>query len=928
MIPPSATPALLRAALLSLLTAGLPLAAQSTAGLQLRVLDAEGRPLPDLDLRIESLDRAEQRHLRTDSQGRAAASGFIPGTYCVRAASGSLTLRLRADERAQATLRLGPAEALVSVEASPLRAETSSVSIQTALLAEEIQRLPFAPHRYVEQALLAPGIGPSGKPEPVVLGSMLDANLYLVDGVPTNLPSTGRFGLNLSGEVLDSQVITTGGHKAEVGFAPGGAFSLVTRSGTNTFQGALFGSRIWRGLNARPDGTKVNTPDERATDATEWGFSVGGPLLRDRLLFFVCFDRQIHSLDFENVAPFGAQPHRRSQGEDRSYRFAKLTWIASPSHRVEFSYIGDPVRQTSFDTAGDSTLKDTQMRDRTRGGDSYLLKHVGLLGACATWENTLGLHRSRFVFTPQTFDAGPFREQLDAPGRESFGRAAEERAESIRNLILRSTWTLQLGRHLAKAGFQGQRSDYTLAYRRPSGGESYLDRAAGGAGPAEGLLLQIRQGLTRLHGTDFGYGSADSLTTPSPVDGLLVDGRASYLFQRTLAECTAYGQPLTQVFLGLFLQDDWQVDGHWQLNLGLRLDRVRLDGEDGRRLYAQTLISPRLGLSWDPAADGSTRVFLYAGRIYSPPAPGSLTAAGATTGGPPTEQQVWIPSLGAWRTWQATGVQGVRNVAVADLSAPRTDLYQLGTERLQTLPGLGAWALHGVLTRKRVRNLIDTYDPAWGYLPDLEALANAALGKKVVANLSGLRRDFWGIDLSAHRQFEGGHHLQLSYSQGDLRGNSEVGNVASSSGKGTGFAQIPSLREDYRQARYEGPLNESVKHTYKAFGAARLPGDLELSGTFVHRSGLRYSPLLLSSKENVLAPGAHRGERELPPASSLDLSLAHVRRVGKAYVRLAVDVFNLLNQQPMTVVNNVGGAFTPGNHQQPRVWQATFRVSF
>ncbi len=909
---------------LPLLLAALPSLAQTTAALRLKVLDAEGRPAVRATVVLTAVDRGEQRRLVTDARGEAFAAGLLPGSYRIQ----GQVIRLRADERAELTVRSGEAAATVVVEDSPLRTETSSVGVQTSFRMEDLERLPFAPKRYVENAALVPGITPSGKPEPVVLGSMLDGNAFMVDGMPTNLSSSGRFGMNISSEILESQTLTTGGHKAEVGFAPGGVYGLVTRSGSNRFEGALFGSRIWRGLNSRPHAGEVNMPDERPTDAAEWGLSLGGPLVKDRLFFFGAFNRQLTSLDFENIAPFGAAPHRRSLEEDRSYRFLKLTWLASENQRLELAWFGDPVTQRGFDGVSDSRVKDEQIGDRDRGGNSFLLKHAMVVGASAAWENTLGLHRTTFHWYPATPEAGPSRAQLDAPGKEAFGTYPTEREEHVENLSLRSEVTLHAGSHQLKGGFQGLRSSFTLAYKRPSLGLSYLDRAAGGPGPTAGDLDQIRAGLLALHGTDFGYGAADSLATPSPVSGLLLDDRASYLYQRTRSDLGSYGDPLRQILLGLYLQDDWRIGERLTLNLGLRLDRAEVEGEDGRSLVRLTLLSPRLGASLDPGADGRSRIFVYAGRIYSPPTPGALAAAGATRGGPAQTRDVWIPALGDWRTFQATGIQGVKNVAIADLQAPETWLYQAGAERMFTLPWIGTWVAEAVATWKRTTDLVDTYNPAYGYLPELDALANASAGRKVIANLPGLRRTFGGFDLTLHRRFEGGHRIQFSYSYGDLQGNTEVGSVATASGKDTGFAAIPSLREDYRLDRSWGPLNEQVRHVLKSFGSLALPARFELSWAFQMRSGLRYSRLVALGGDNILAPGATRGDQQLPRVTTLDLAISHHLRVGPVTWRWAVDLLNATNQQPLVSVANVGPAVAAGNHLQPRVWQLSIRASF
>lgn len=905
------------------------LLAQSTAALRVQVRDASGRPLAGHRVLVESLDRGDQRVLVTDRTGQAGASGLVPGRYRVQGRD----LLLRADELAQLQLTGGEAAATVAVEASPFRSETSSVGHQTRLDAEVLDRLPLGSARYVENSYLAPGITPSGKPEPVVLGSMLDANAFQVDGMSTNLSSTGRFGLNLSTEIIESQVMTTGGHKAEVGFASGAVYNLVTKSGGNQVQGSAFASLIARGLNARPDAGKASFPEERPTSAREVGFSLGGPLMKDRLFYFLAWNRQRFDLDFDNVQPVGSsRPRRRTQAEDRDYRFLKLTWMATPNHRLEASWFGDPVFQGNFDAAGNPAFKDEQLPDRTRGGNSFLLRHVGVFGEHVTWETTLGLHRTAFEWTPASPEAGPSRRQLDAPFSESFGQYPEERLEEVRNLTLKSEVSILRGGHRIKAGFQGLWSDFTRAYLRPSGGLAYTDRAAGGSGPSAGDLAAIRAGLAAFNGGNtFNYANGDSLLTPSPVSGLLVGGRLSYLYQRTLSDLASYGNPLRSRFLGLFAQDDWQLDPRWTLNLGLRADKVQVEGEDGARLYGETLVSPRLGVTLDPSGRGDARVFLYAGRIFSPLAPGSLRPAGASTDGPSTVRQVWIPSAGDWRTYAEAGVAVPRTLGLGgNLRAPRTDLVQLGAERLVPLPGLGTWILEAVATHKRTTDLVDTYNPAWGYLQpsDLGLAAFPAGGLRVIANLPGLQRSYKGIDLVARRTFEGGHQVQVSYTRSDLRGNSEVGGVAAASATNTTFAQIPSLRQDYRQGAYDGLLNEHIGHFLKAWGTASLPWGLEGSAFLQVRSGLRYSRLVKASGDNVLEPGASRGSEQLPWMRTLDLSLSRAWKAGRTTLRASVEVFNVTDAQPLIYINNVAPAYTPGNHLQPRVVQVSLRAGF
>jgi hypothetical protein len=103
---------------------------------------------------------------------------------------------------------------------------------------------------------------------------------------------------------------------------------------------------------------------------------------------------------------------------------------------------------------------------------------------------------------------------------------------------------------------------------------------------------------------------------------------------------------------------------------------------------------------------------------------------------------------------------------------------------------------------------------------------------------------------------------------------------------------------------------------------------MEIAGILVVRSGLRYGPLAAVAGDNVLVMGASRGERELPRVAALDFSIAKVLRLGRLQARIAVEVLNAGNAQPMIWVNNVGAAATPGNHLQPRTFQFVARLGF
>ena len=122
-------------------------------------------------------------------------------------------------------------------------------------------------------------------------------NAYTVDGVVTNSVVNGSARQNAAFEYLQEVQVKTTGIPAEYGGALGGVVSAVTKSGGNTFQGEGHYYYFGSGLSAAPvkrlvldpsdDQTVSYFQDEKEPDHnSEFGGSLGGPIIRDRLFFF------------------------------------------------------------------------------------------------------------------------------------------------------------------------------------------------------------------------------------------------------------------------------------------------------------------------------------------------------------------------------------------------------------------------------------------------------------------------------------------------------------------------------------------------------------------------------------------------------------------------------------------------------------------
>src|SRR6185369_66309 len=112
-------------------------------------------------------------------------------------------------------------------------------------------------------------------------------NSFVVDGVSANDDAADLTGTYYSEEVIDQFQVVTSGGIAEFGRASGGVVNILTKSGTNDLRGSLYG--FFR--NQRFDARNPIAPTKDLLTQAQYGFTLGGPLHRDRTFFFTNFEQ-------------------------------------------------------------------------------------------------------------------------------------------------------------------------------------------------------------------------------------------------------------------------------------------------------------------------------------------------------------------------------------------------------------------------------------------------------------------------------------------------------------------------------------------------------------------------------------------------------------------------------------------------------------
>ena len=281
--------------------AGHPVAAQTTDAAILGVAkDSGGAPLAEVTVEARNTATGFIARSTTNNAGRFALLQLpLGGPYIVTARrigyrpSQYRAVTLGLGDRVDVTFSLVPGvvelEQLVATSDS-LDERASRVGANTRFDADQLAAMPTVNRNFTDLSALAPTIGPQQS----VGGGRWTATNYTIDGAQAkNMLRSGENGagpFTISLEAVQEFEVNTNVYDVSQGRAGGGTVSAATRSGTNTFAGSVFAFHRDASLGASSD-FLGRSRDERDFSTTQWGASAGGPILKNRLLFFAAFER-------------------------------------------------------------------------------------------------------------------------------------------------------------------------------------------------------------------------------------------------------------------------------------------------------------------------------------------------------------------------------------------------------------------------------------------------------------------------------------------------------------------------------------------------------------------------------------------------------------------------------------------------------------
>lgn len=289
-----------------------PTYAQKTTGaVNGRVTGPTGAAVANASVVLKSSTAGFAHVVATNEQGEYQFEEVPNGVYDLEISSPTfkpfvshhVPVNVASTARVDARLQSGSVAETISVTATDIQVQTDSGALGNVIDGAQVKELPLNGRSFVELTQLSPGVSRANNFDSKnkgeqgvdfsVNGNPTTNNLFLVDGANDNDVGSNRTILIYpSNEAIAEFKMLTNSYGPEYGQASGAVITIVTRGGANDFHGSAFYSGRNDALAAYSyfaarnagKGRPLNGKDKLRRN--DWGYSIGGPIKRDKLFFF------------------------------------------------------------------------------------------------------------------------------------------------------------------------------------------------------------------------------------------------------------------------------------------------------------------------------------------------------------------------------------------------------------------------------------------------------------------------------------------------------------------------------------------------------------------------------------------------------------------------------------------------------------------
>jgi hypothetical protein len=881
-----------------------------------RVTDEGGGALPGVTVSVSNPDTGFSRSTITAADGSYFFPSIPAGTYSIDAelsgfasvTTQKVELNVSSERDVNISLKQAAVKEQITVTAQAPLIETTP-AVGAVISQREIQNLPLNGRQFANLGSLAPGTSLSVNSDPTKPGQLTIAlnggsgrNVnFLVDGGDNTDDTIGGALQNYNIEAVQEFNIQTQQYKAEYGRTTGGVLTVVTKTGTNTFQGSAYEFYRDKSLNERTESERLNSAGKSPYRRDQYGASFGGPIVKDRAHFFITGERTNRNTNYL-IDTGGVYANLDGTAVPTPFKDDLLTAKATGDiNAKQFLQVRYGYQKNSDKYGASPVVLPSALGTITNNYHSMLAGH--------TWQ------LSGNKFNELLFQSTHFKNSISADSNDptllyKSGVAVGQSVNAPQSTVQHKrqfkddfSWSQNLG---------AMRHDFKV-------GANYID---------EPVL-----------GGDFSTGTAGQYTLAgdaqgSPVTDITIFG--GFFGDKT---------PVKQY--NYYVQDDVTVSKNLTLNVGVRYDLWKgfdLDQRSNpiwKTLSAQTKYNeaylkdfqggkggqlendtnnwgPRIGFTWDMHGDSKNIVRGGAGRYFDFPYTNATilfpSAAVQSNYGViynfHDDAGIKNPNGTFFQPGQplppnqlpAADIPPPNEIASPTLATPYSDQISLGYS-WQVNPWLGVNIDGSHIEYKDIpyRFRGNPIDPTTG------VRRFPAFGSFRVWYGNG-RAKYNGLNLSGHARLGEKFELQGFYTLSHATGNVLAG---ADEFRLTAADYQPDFRtvRDQSANPYNpqcsfcfGPLNTDARHRATLSGLYRAPWDLSVSGIYRYRSATPYTEwngldlngdgYALDLPAGVSHVNARRGES----FSQLDVRLAKGFRFGGNFgFELIGEVFNLLN---------------------------------
>ncbi len=275
-----------------------------TGSLVGHIEDINGSAIAGARIIVTEINRNTTREVMTNEEGNFSINSVDPGVYRIEIEQTNfkkfvrerVEVAINTTVRADATLEAGGISEVVQITGDQVQLKTDRADVSGQITNQQTTNLPLSLDRNYQSALeTIPGVSepatvgssfgnPNGSLISRINGQNERYNNFQLDGTINNQTNViSQTAIVPPAEAIEVVDVSTNSYDAEQGRAAGGVVNVQVRSGTNNLRGSLFIYNTNSYFKAR---NTLSTIEQPNTNLTQYGFTIGGPIIKDKTFFF------------------------------------------------------------------------------------------------------------------------------------------------------------------------------------------------------------------------------------------------------------------------------------------------------------------------------------------------------------------------------------------------------------------------------------------------------------------------------------------------------------------------------------------------------------------------------------------------------------------------------------------------------------------